>query len=153
MEKNKKTKITHITRFAYPHIGGVEAVIKQINESLPDEEFEKEVFCCSNTEKSSFENSVKYNRCRYLFDFAANSISPQLFFRMVGLKTDIIHFHMPVIQNVVIWFILYHLGLIKYKKNVLIIEKRNHIGGNCYTENKDNIDIHKYGSHQHQAYC
>ena len=37
--------------------------------------------------------------------------------------------------------------LIKYKKNVLVIEKRNHIGGNCYTENKDNIDIHKYGSH------
>lgn len=111
-----KTKVTHITRFAYPHIGGLEAVISQINESLPDEDFEKEVYCCSNTEKSSIENGVKYNRFRYLFDFAANSISPQLFFGMIGLKTDIIHFHMPVIQNVVIWFILYHLGLLKYKK-------------------------------------
>jgi len=33
----------------------------------------------------------------------------------------------------------------KYK--VLVIEKRNHIGGNCYTEENDNIHIHKYGAH------
>lgn len=112
----KKIKVTQVSRFAPPHIGGIEAVIKQINDSLPNEEFEKEVFCCSNTEKSSIEKGVKYNRFKYLFDFAANSISPQLFFGMIGLKTDIIHFHMPVIQNVVIWAILYHLGLLRYKK-------------------------------------
>jgi UDP-galactopyranose mutase len=29
----------------------------------------------------------------------------------------------------------------------LIIEKRNHIGGNCYTEKIENINIHKYGAH------
>jgi UDP-galactopyranose mutase len=29
----------------------------------------------------------------------------------------------------------------------LVIDKRNHIGGNCYTENKHGIDIHKYGPH------
>jgi UDP-galactopyranose mutase len=29
----------------------------------------------------------------------------------------------------------------------LVIENRNHIGGNCYTENKDNINIHTYGPH------
>lgn len=111
-----RVKITHIARFAYPHIGGIEAVIEQINESLSNADFEKEVICCSNTDKSSIKDGVKYTRCRYLFDFAANSISPQLFFKMMFLKTDIIHFHMPVIQNVVIWFILYHLGLLKYKK-------------------------------------
>ena len=37
--------------------------------------------------------------------------------------------------------------LIKQGKTVLVIEKRNHIAGNCYTERKDNIDIHKYGAH------
>jgi UDP-galactopyranose mutase len=31
--------------------------------------------------------------------------------------------------------------------NVLVIEKRNHIGGNIYTELKNNIHIHKYGPH------
>jgi UDP-galactopyranose mutase len=29
----------------------------------------------------------------------------------------------------------------------LVIEKRNHIGGNCYTENDNGIHIHKYGPH------
>jgi UDP-galactopyranose mutase len=29
----------------------------------------------------------------------------------------------------------------------LVIEKRNHIGGNCYTEKIDGINIHKYGAH------
>ena len=34
-------------------------------------------------------------------------------------------------------------------KNVLILEKRNHIGGNCYSEkdSKTGIEYHKYGSH------
>jgi UDP-galactopyranose mutase len=29
----------------------------------------------------------------------------------------------------------------------LVIEKRNHIGGNCYTENRNGIDVHLYGPH------
>ncbi|MEJ5173391.1 MAG: NAD(P)-binding protein, partial [Hydrogenothermaceae bacterium] len=33
-------------------------------------------------------------------------------------------------------------------KKVLIIEKRNHIGGNCYDyKDENNIIIHKYGPH------
>lgn len=28
-----------------------------------------------------------------------------------------------------------------------VIDKRNHIGGNCYTETKNNIPVHKYGPH------
>lgn len=32
-------------------------------------------------------------------------------------------------------------------KNCLVIEKRNHIGGNIYTESIDGIQIHKYGPH------
>ena len=35
----------------------------------------------------------------------------------------------------------------KKNKKVLVIEFRNHIGGNCYTENWDNITIHYYGPH------
>jgi UDP-galactopyranose mutase len=30
---------------------------------------------------------------------------------------------------------------------VCVIDNRNHIGGNCYTENKDGINIHTYGPH------
>ncbi|MDX8423354.1 UDP-galactopyranose mutase [Vibrio parahaemolyticus] len=32
-------------------------------------------------------------------------------------------------------------------KKVLILEKRNHIGGNVYTETIKNINVHKYGAH------
>ena len=32
-------------------------------------------------------------------------------------------------------------------KNVLVIDKRSHIGGNIYTENIEDIQVHKYGAH------
>lgn len=32
-------------------------------------------------------------------------------------------------------------------KSVIVVEKRSHIGGNCYTENCDGIEVHKYGAH------
>ena len=36
----------------------------------------------------------------------------------------------------------------KYNKKILLIEKKNHIGGNCYDfKNENNILIHKYGPH------
>lgn len=31
--------------------------------------------------------------------------------------------------------------------SICVIDKRDHIGGNCYTEQKDGINIHKYGPH------
>lgn len=32
-------------------------------------------------------------------------------------------------------------------KKCLLIDKRNHIGGNCYTEKVEGINVHKYGPH------
>lgn len=123
---SEKTKVTHITRYAYPHIGGIEAVISQINESLPNEEFEKEVLCCSNIDKSSVEDGVKYNRCKYLFEFAANTISPEFIWKLSRVNTDIIHYHMPFIFAVIAHFIArpkykkmyitYHSDIIGYDK-------------------------------------
>jgi UDP-galactopyranose mutase len=37
--------------------------------------------------------------------------------------------------------------LTKQGYKCLILEKRDHIGGNCYTEKTNNINIHKYGAH------
>jgi UDP-galactopyranose mutase len=39
----------------------------------------------------------------------------------------------------------YELNKKGYK--VCVIESRNHIGGNCYTSNKDGINVHEYGPH------
>lgn len=36
---------------------------------------------------------------------------------------------------------------IKQGKSVLVIEKRPHIAGNCYTERRENIDCHVFGAH------
>lgn len=35
----------------------------------------------------------------------------------------------------------------KKGKKCLVIDKRNHIGGNIYCENIENINVHKYGAH------
>ena len=35
----------------------------------------------------------------------------------------------------------------KLNKKVLVLETRNHIGGNCYTEKRDGINLHMYGPH------
>lgn len=35
----------------------------------------------------------------------------------------------------------------KRGKNVIVIEKRSHIGGNVYTENRNGINVHVYGPH------
>lgn len=35
----------------------------------------------------------------------------------------------------------------KIGKKCLVIEKRDHIGGNIYTEKQENINVHKYGAH------
>lgn len=37
--------------------------------------------------------------------------------------------------------------LTKKGNKCLVIDKRDHIGGNCYTENKDGINVHVYGPH------
>lgn len=35
----------------------------------------------------------------------------------------------------------------KAGKNVIVVEKRNHIGGNVYTDNVNGVHVHKYGAH------
>lgn len=125
MNKEKK-KIMHVSRYAYPHIGGIEAVISQINRSLPDEDYEKEVLCCSNSDESSIDDGVKYSRCKYLFEFAANTISPEFIWKLSRVDTDIIHYHMPFIFAVIAHFIArpkykkmyitYHSDIIGYDK-------------------------------------
>lgn len=122
----KKIKIVHVTRYAYPYIGGIESVIEQINESLPNEQFEKEVLCCSNSDKTSIENGVKYNRCKFLFEIFNNTISPSFIWQLSRVKADVVHYHMPFIFAVVAhfiarprckkMFITYHSDLKAYEK-------------------------------------
>lgn len=38
-------------------------------------------------------------------------------------------------------------SLITDKLKMLVIDKRKHLGGNCYTNRKNGIDVHTYGAH------
>ena len=35
----------------------------------------------------------------------------------------------------------------KAGKKCLVLERRNHIGGNCFTKKMEDIDVHVYGAH------
>lgn len=35
----------------------------------------------------------------------------------------------------------------KQNKSCIVLDRRNHIGGNIYTENIENINVHRYGAH------
>lgn len=37
--------------------------------------------------------------------------------------------------------------MIRAGKTCLVLERRNHIGGNCYTVEEEGIQVHKYGAH------
>ena len=41
----------------------------------------------------------------------------------------------------------------KKGKTVLVIDKRPNIAGNVYTEDIENIHVHKYGAHIFQSVC
>lgn len=122
----KKVKVTQVYRHAFPSVGGIEAVMKQISESLPTEEFEQEIITCCNTEKSSIQNGVKINRNKYLFEFASNPISLSFIWELSKVNTDVLHYHMSFIFGVISHFIArpkykklavtYHMDVVGYEK-------------------------------------
>ncbi|MBR6162433.1 glycosyltransferase [bacterium] len=115
-EEQKKLKITHVARFASPHLGGIESFIKMFNGCIRENQVDIEVLCNSNDMKSSFdENGIFYNRAKYLFNFAANCISFEYIWKLSKIKTDIIIYHMPCIFAVIAHF----LAKPKYKKMVV----------------------------------
>ena len=56
------------------------------------------------------------------------------------------HYDLAICGSGLFGSVIAHEAMKKGKK-VIVIDKRSHIGGNIYTEKKDNIDIHKYGAH------
>ena len=61
---------------------------------------------------------------------------------MVFEKYDVI-----IVGSGLSGFVLAEQFSSKQNKKILIIDKRNHIGGNCYDEKMDDVVVHKYGLH------
>ena len=75
-------------------------------------------------------------------------MSKALFFVNLLLKKgrDYMHYDYLIVGSGLFGSVVAH-ELKKKGKSVLVLEKRSHIGGNIYCENKDGIEIHKYGAH------
>ena len=56
------------------------------------------------------------------------------------------HYDLLVVGSGLFGSIVAHEA-IKDGKSVLILEKRDHVGGNCYTREVDGINVHVYGAH------
>ncbi len=124
---NKKIKVTHISKFAYPHKGGIESFIEMFNTCINSENTDIEVLCCSNEIKSAKEsNGVFYNRAKYFFEYAANTFSLDFLWKLSKVKTDVLIYHMPFIFAVIAHFICrpkfkkmiicYHSDIIGYDR-------------------------------------
>lgn len=110
-----QVKITHITRYAHPHIGGIESFINMLNNCIKQDNVKVEVLSCDNNVKSSIENNINYKRCKFLFEFASNTISPQFILELSKINSDILIYHMPFIFAVIAHFIAHP----KYKKMII----------------------------------
>jgi UDP-galactopyranose mutase len=63
------------------------------------------------------------------------------------MSSDIIYEYDFLIVGAGLFGATFAYEAIKRGKKVLVIDKRNHIGGNCFTENVMGIEVHKYGPH------
>ena len=78
----------------------------------------------------------------YLYFFCKGQINSDYFFK-IKLKD---HYDYLLVGAGLFNAVLAE-HLTRADKSVLVLEKRSHIGGNCYTKKKYNIDIHFYGPH------
>lgn len=56
------------------------------------------------------------------------------------------HYDIVIVGSGLFGSIIAHEAVVR-GKSVLVLEKREHIGGNCYTEEVDGINVHRYGAH------
>ncbi|MBM6688328.1 UDP-galactopyranose mutase [Collinsella tanakaei] len=56
------------------------------------------------------------------------------------------HYDILVVGSGLFGAVIAHEAVCRGRK-VLVLEKRGHVGGNCYTESVDGINVHVYGAH------
>jgi len=92
-------KILEVNKAYYPHIGGIESLVKQYSEGFGDRA-DVEVLACRDDFGKSIRqktNGVKVLKCGSLGTLFKCPISPSfiLNFRKMSKKADVIHIHLP----------------------------------------------------------
>ncbi len=92
-------KILLVNKLYYPHIGGIETVVRDIAEGLNDRADIQILVCQSEKSKTSDEiiNGVKIKRCSSIGTYFSMPVSFSFIsnFRKMSKEADIIHIHMP----------------------------------------------------------
>lgn len=61
-------------------------------------------------------------------------------------RNSMAHYDILIVGSGLFGSIIAHEAIAR-GRSVLVLEKRDHIGGNCYTEEVDGINVHRYGAH------
>lgn len=154
-------KILLVNKLYYPHIGGIETVVRDIAEGL-NERADINVLVC-NGEKSDTKdeiiNGVKVRRCKSMGTYFSMPVSFSFFheFRKMAENSDIVHIHMPFPLADVACFLSgykgkiilsWHSDIVKQKKlmifykpfmnyllkraDKIIVATQGHIDGSAY---------------------
>lgn len=117
MQNNNKKNFVQVSKYYYPFCGGIEAVAKQIADTMKKNEYNVEVFACSQDINSSedFVDDIPIKRCGVLTEFKANPISINLIWRLSRVKADVLHYQHPFVFAAIAHFI----ARPKYKKLTL----------------------------------
>jgi len=90
-------RIAQVTKYFYPHHGGIESHVLGVAEGLVDKDFEVKVFTSNIPECRKRENlnGIEIYRSRSFFTLSNDPFAPGIFLNLLKENYDLIHLHLP----------------------------------------------------------
>ncbi|MBR0142439.1 MAG: glycosyltransferase [Ruminococcus sp.] len=101
MKNNKKIRILEVNKAYYPHVGGIESLVRQYSEKLSEiENTETEVLVCRENMGKTFSeriNGIHVTRAGSLGTYFSCPVSFSFIklFKQMSKSADVVHIHMP----------------------------------------------------------
>ena len=101
MKNNKKIRILEVNKAYYPHVGGIESLVRQYSEKLSEiENTETEVLVCRENIGKTFSeriNGIHVTRAGSLGTYFSCPVSFSFIklFKQMSKSADVVHIHMP----------------------------------------------------------
>ncbi|MBR6384864.1 MAG: glycosyltransferase [Ruminococcus sp.] len=101
MKNNKKIRILEVNKAYYPHVGGIESLVRQYSEKLSEiENTETEVLVCRENIGKTFSeriNGIHVTRAGSLGTYFSCPVSFSFIklFKQMSRSADVVHIHMP----------------------------------------------------------